>query len=142
MAHPQVNVHVSDIQGAFSLYDTNSDGNITRDELNKVMRCFKPDLSDEEVDRIFEVVDKDQNGSIDFPEFLKMMDTMEPDTLTAAFDLFDQDGDGQITEDEIVVALASLGEAVTEDQVKQIMQEVDIDGDGTISYAEFSQVSI
>lgn len=55
----------------------------------------------------------------------------------ASFSLFDQDGDGRVSKDELRTAMRSLGQNPTEQDLDEIMREVDKDGNGTIEYEEF-----
>lgn len=52
------------------------------------------------------------------------------------FKHFDTNGDGKISADELGDALKALG-CVTPDEVKFMMDEIDTDGDGFISYEEY-----
>ena len=45
-----------------------------------------------------------------------------------AFNIFDRDGSGTITSKELAIAMRSLGQNPSEDQLEKIMQEVDVDG--------------
>lgn len=46
----------------------------------------------------------------------------------AAFRLFDKDGDGTITTEELGIIMKSLGQNPTDIQLKNIIDEVDADG--------------
>ena len=105
-----------------------------------IVSFFQMDEAD--VVRIMEAADTDKNGFIDYSEFLtaaydKHKLITEPN-LRKVFNLFDADGDGCISCDEIKKvfrggAVAQKDEAVWE----QIMTEVDVNRDGLISYDEF-----
>ncbi|KAL2333236.1 hypothetical protein Fmac_014449 [Flemingia macrophylla] len=53
------------------------------------------------------------------------------------FKHFDSNGDGKISSQELGDALKTLG-SVTPDEVHHMMDEIDTDGDGLISYEEFT----
>ncbi|XP_062084489.1 calmodulin-like protein 11 [Humulus lupulus] len=54
-----------------------------------------------------------------------------------AFCLLDKDGDGRITIDELAIAIRSLDQHPTEDELQSMISEVDADGNGTIELGEF-----
>ncbi|MBW4632277.1 MAG: EF-hand domain-containing protein [Iphinoe sp. HA4291-MV1] len=56
---------------AFSVFDENSSGEITADEMRTVMSKFG--LTDEELDEMVKEVDHDGDASIDFKEFCQLM---------------------------------------------------------------------
>ncbi|KAH6754929.1 Calcium-binding EF-hand family protein [Perilla frutescens var. hirtella] len=53
------------------------------------------------------------------------------------FKHFDANGDGKISAAELGDALKTLG-GVTPEEIKNMMEEIDSDGDGCISYDEFT----
>ncbi len=67
-------------------------------------------------------VDIDHNGTIEFNEFLEMMarkmkETQTTEELQEAFKLFDQDGNGLISPQELKSVLKLLGEDMTDAEV-------------------------
>merc|ERR1712059_175147 len=89
-------------------------------------------------------VDTNANGAIDFPEFIDMMvkrgaQCLEDD-VAHAFKVFDRDGDGLISEEELRLTMTNLGEPLTEAEVRGMIAEADMDGDGKINFAEFSRL--
>jgi calcium-dependent protein kinase len=51
--------------------------------------------------------------------------------------MFDKDGSGSISSDEIKEILG-FGKAISEEAVLEIIKQVDANGDGEISFEEFS----
>uniref|UniRef100_A0A0B6ZYL6 EF-hand domain-containing protein n=1 Tax=Arion vulgaris TaxID=1028688 RepID=A0A0B6ZYL6_9EUPU len=60
--------------------------------------------------------------------------------LREAFRLFDKDGDGSISTEELGTVMRNLGQFPSIDELNQMLKEIDIDGDGTFSFEEFVQV--
>ena len=88
-------------------------------------------------------VDTNANGAIDFNEFIDMMvkrrDCLDDD-VAHAFKVFDRDGDGLISEEELRLTMTNLGEPLTEAEVRSMIAEADLDGDGKINFQEFSRL--
>ncbi|KAF5287613.1 hypothetical protein FQA39_LY15816 [Lamprigera yunnana] len=58
-----------------------------------------------------------------------------------AFRLFDKDGDGSITKEELGRVMRSLGQFARTEELQQMLQEVDVDGDGNVSFEEFVEIA-
>lgn len=54
-----------------------------------------------------------------------------------AFGLFDKNGDGTISSSELGTIMRSLGQNPTESELQDMINEVDVDGNGTIDFDEF-----
>ena len=54
-----------------------------------------------------------------------------------AFDIFDVDGGGTITAEELGEVMKSLGQRPTRAQLEAMVREIDADGDGAIDFPEF-----
>mmetsp|Transcript_24132 Transcript_24132/g.56661 ORF Transcript_24132/g.56661 Transcript_24132/m.56661 type:complete len:155 (-) Transcript_24132:363-827(-) len=131
---------------AFNMFDKDGDGCITAMELGTVMRSLGQFPTDEELHQMIEESDQNHDGVIDFQEFLDMvrrqeiLQTNEPDIGLEAFKVFDVDGDGFITAEELRQIMAKLGETLTDEEVEMMIDEADVDGDGQVSYKEFSKL--
>lgn len=80
-----------------------------------------------------------ENGEVDFDEFLKMIAARLTRQATdcemkEAFRVFDKDGSGFISSDELKIVMESLGETLTDAEVEAMMKEADKDSDGQVSY--------
>ncbi|XP_075507643.1 uncharacterized protein LOC142544485 [Primulina tabacum] len=57
--------------------------------------------------------------------------------LYEVFKLFDKNGDGSITKEELGSVVSSLYQNLTEEELQDMIHEVDTDGNGTIEFPEF-----
>ena len=57
--------------------------------------------------------------------------------LKDAFEVFDEDGDGTISYDELGTVMRNLGDPKTEKELKEMINEVDADQSGEIDWQEF-----
>ena len=131
----------------FNQIDVNGDGKVNKSELLKGLQSkIKSDTLAEDVDQIYKNIDMDNNGYIEYEEFVRAAVSKErflnENVLRFAFRYFDKDGSGEITFDEIE---AIFKESVTDktnvhDSLKKIIDEVDTNGDGIISFTEFSDI--
>lgn len=60
--------------------------------------------------------------------------------LQAAFKMFDKDGSGSISKDEIKESFMKISKITEADIIDKIVQQVDTDGDGEISFDEFKEI--
>ncbi len=59
-----------------------------------------------------------------------------------AFNIFDKDKDGYITIKELGEIMKNLGQTPTEAELQDMINEVDIDGNGTIDFKEFLGIMV
>ncbi|XP_041361540.1 neo-calmodulin-like isoform X2 [Gigantopelta aegis] len=64
----------------------------------------------------------------------------QEDVWKEAFNLFDQNGDGQICLEELGKVIRALGFNPTEKQIKEVAKELDKDGSGTCTFEDFKQL--
>jgi len=134
------------IDKVFRAMDINGDGKLSKSEIKAgYAEFFGRQLSDAEVDEMFEKVDADGSGEIEYSEFvvatLNEKNLLSNNKLQTAFKMFDKDGGGSISIDEIKQVL-SFGQNLEEEVVQQIIKQVDANGDGEISYEEFAQMML
>eukprot|EP01135_Chromosphaera_perkinsii_P003658 Nk52_evm37s250 gene=Nk52_evmTU37s250 len=84
-------------------------------------------------------------GKLNFTLFCRAMEEISPhttDQLMKAFRAIDLDGNGYLTEDELMKVLTKNGEAMSPAEVKSIMKEADRNGDGVLDYEEFCSMMV
>ena len=136
----------TDIDKVFRAMDVNGDGKLSKEEIkNGYAEFFGKSLTDEQVDDMFAKVDADGNGEIDYSEFvvatMNEKNLLSNNKLQTAFKMFDKDGGGSISTDEIKQVL-SFGQNLDEAVINQIIKQVDENGDGEISYEEFAAMML
>jgi hypothetical protein len=109
--------------------------------------CSTTSFTDEEILDMIHLVDEDGDGTIDFEEFIllmemKMNDSDEEQDIIEVFKVFDNDGNGYITAAELRHVMTNLEEKLTDEEIDEMINEADIDGDGQISYNEFVSVNV
>jgi len=57
--------------------------------------------------------------------------------MREAFQIFDSDGNGTISAEELRQIMKNLGENLTDEEINDMVNEADLDGDGEIDYMEF-----
>jgi len=130
---------------AFTVYDKNNDGTITTKELSTVMRSLGQNPTDAEVQDMINEVDMDGSGAMEFPEFCLMMikKMSECDTeneIQEAYRVFDKDRDGAIPRSELRMIFAALPERLSEEEIEEMLEAADTDGNGKIEYKEFKNM--
>ncbi len=141
------NEDIKELERAFRVIDFNGDGRLNKRELiNGFMKLFNKTLEEaqEIINNIFKNVDSDKNGSIEYEEFIraciKKESLLSDVYLKFAFDFFDRDQSGQITTKEIQEVFCSGNENISLKMIKKIVSEVDLDGDGQVSFDEFKSM--
>ena len=133
----------------FSDFDRDGDGLITFGELKMAMLNFGKDVPQTELSAIFEKVDRDKDQRIDFKEFSELVAELETkygklrwegSTSQNTFESFDKDKDGLVTLEEIRLHLLDEGKGIAEDELKDLFEKADKNGDGKIDVTEFNEL--
>ncbi|CAL1150889.1 unnamed protein product [Cladocopium goreaui] len=124
-----------EIKEAFDLFDTDGSGEIDSKELKVAMRALGFEPKKEEIQKMISDVDDDGSGTIGYEEFLKMMThkilNRDPkDEILKAFRLFDDDETGKISFKNLKRVAKELGERMTDEELQEMIDEADRDGDG------------
>lgn len=133
-------------ENIFHAIDTDRNGVITRDELvTQLCKEMSKEEAEDEARKMLRVIDNDGSGEIDYTEFLRVAIDEETlltkENLKKAFVYFDKDSSDAIEKSEIKEWL-SAGDIIPEEVVNELMEEADVNGDGTIDLEEFETLLI
>lgn len=68
------------------------------------------------------------------------MKEMDPAELKRIFQMFDRNGDGKITRKELNDSLKNLGIIIPEKELFQMIDKIDVNGDGFVDVEEFGEL--
>eukprot|EP00752_Nemacystus_decipiens_P004515 g4123.t1 len=138
IAHQLTEADIGHLRETFREIDADNNGSICVDELKMVVKKEGLEYIEEEVVAMLKGVDLDGNDSIEWKEFLAAtIDRnvfIREDNVRRAFQYFDVEGKGSITVADLVRIFGS------EDHAREIVGDIDLDGDGEISFEEFRQM--
>jgi Ca2+-binding EF-hand superfamily protein len=133
---------INTYKDAFKLFE--SDGRISQEDLNILMRSLGQNFSNEEFRKIKNQINDKANGYVEFHEFLDLMathtKTREGDQekqLIMAFRYFDRKNEGMIDYFEMEHVLCSIAEALNEDEMNALREKCEVDEDGRLDYEKF-----
>ncbi|XP_050531200.1 uncharacterized protein LOC126899949 [Daktulosphaira vitifoliae] len=132
-----------DIKEAFELF--NKEGTIEAKELKVAMRALGFEPKKEEIKRMLCSINKQHTGHISFDDFVtlmsqKMADKDSREEIMKAFKLFDDNCTGKISFDNLKRIAQELGENIADEELQEMIDEADKDGDGEVSQDEFLQI--
>lgn len=115
---------------AFSLFDKDGNGYLTKEELGHVMHQLGQWARMEELQEMLAEIDTDGDGNVSFEEFVEILNNMtnadsvsltaaqEEQELRDAFRVFDKHNRGYITASDLTFVLKCLGEDLDEEESK------------------------
>jgi calcium-dependent protein kinase len=135
IADQMTETEIDELKKQFMAIDSDGNGVITIAELADALRGMGLGMIEEEVTELLKGIDIDGDGLIDYPEFLaatmKRNLANKEEYLVNAFNYFDTKKQGVITKADLVQFMGS------EEQAQEVIDEVDVNGDGLISFEEF-----
>ena len=146
----------------FDMFDTDKSGAIGFFEMKNLTKHLGVELSDEDLRKSMAQIDENGNGDLEFEEFVQWLSEASAhgdefamlksriraqgtrplsneqiDQLRDVFKHFDSDGSGSIDVDELGLVFEAMGQTLTKEELKALMDQVDDDGSGEMEFDEF-----
>ena len=135
---------IAEYKEAFDMFDKDGSGTISVTEIVKIMKNYGNPMSKEEIQNMIKDIDTDGDGELTFEEFVTLMqkqvsevDETDEDAVLRAFKSFDKDHDGKITNYEFKYILTQMGDKFSDEELKQLFDECNLDLNGTLVYQDF-----
>ncbi|KAJ0974958.1 hypothetical protein J5N97_016923 [Dioscorea zingiberensis] len=130
--------NIREMRQVFDKIDLNRDGKISLDELQALLKAFGKDDPAAEAKQMILVADTNKDGYIDFSEFMEVHRRgIRTSDIQSAFWMFDQDGDGRISPEEVRQIMVKLGEHCSLEDCRRMVQQVDKNSDGLVDMDDF-----
>ncbi|XP_053787484.1 calcium-binding protein 4 isoform X1 [Vidua chalybeata] len=131
-----------EIKDTFELFDTDKDRAINYHQLKVAMRALGFDVKKADVLKILKDYDRESTGKITFEDFNEVvtdwiLDRDPLEEILKAFKLFDDDDSGKISLRNLRRVARELGENMSDEELRGMIEEFDKDGDGEINQEEF-----
>merc|ERR1712187_1089123 len=136
---------VDEIKEAFDLFDNDNSGAISVNELTSAMQSLGFDVKHAVVYNMVADLDSAGSGEIEFGEFLavmtaKLSDKNTREEIDRVFNLFDKDRNGSLEADDLSRVCKELGEDMPEEDIREVIGRMDLDGDGAVGLDDFYNV--
>lgn len=130
-----------EIRDAFELFDIDDSGSLDAKELKVAMRAMGFDIKRDEQRAIMQEM-ANGTGCIEFHNFAVVMHRKiqrrdRDEEIEKAFKLMDQDHTGKISFDNLKRIAGDLGEEIADEDLQDLFDVIDFNGDGDIEEKEF-----
>jgi len=135
---------IAEFQGVFKLLDQQNRGTLDFESLKAGMNAMRLHPKDQDVRQMIKEADTSKTGTIDFKGFVdcltnKLMKMDGEDEILKAFNTFDRNDRGVIPGDELRRALTTLGDKLTEKEIREVLKEGS-DQEGNFDYEKFVKI--
>ena len=132
----------ADYMDAFNMFDTNHDGTINSQKIGELMRKLGKNPTESQLNQIIGNIAKNNSKQIVFDDFVELMEQKNKENdpeieIINMFQIFNKDNNGLISNEELFHIIRTFGETLTDEEIREIITEADVDGDGYINYEEF-----
>ena len=128
---------------AFFLIDQDNDKSITVNEVGLLLRALGVFISENDIEKLKTELES-QGNLVTFDKFKKiykkrLKNNLSSNDLYDAFRYFDNDNSGKINLNILKHGLMTLGEPLSNEEMKILEEELNLDENGDIDYKELSK---
>eukprot|EP00118_Oscarella_pearsei_P000604 m.5357 g.5357 ORF g.5357 m.5357 type:complete len:218 (+) comp12955_c0_seq1:341-994(+) len=137
---------IRDLRMIFDAFDVDGSQTVDDRELQRAMRLLGFPISIEEARTM--ISDLDCGRTIGFEDFLLFVIEKQGDDrdiheeIMQGFDLFDKSKKGKITVEDLKQVCDEVGETISEQELREMINIADRDGDSAVSPKEFIEVML
>lgn len=132
-----------EIEDVFKIIDENGNGSIDKQELVKGLRCLGLNPTNSDIKELLDKFDRNNDDALNLSEFAELYieytqknSSVEED-LAEQFKKLDVDGSGYIDIEELRKVLSHGDEKLSDEEIQEVVNEFDTNGDGKITLEEF-----
>eukprot|EP00590_Aulacoseira_subarctica_P001818 CAMPEP_0172427478 /NCGR_PEP_ID=MMETSP1064-20121228/42266_1 /TAXON_ID=202472 /ORGANISM="Aulacoseira subarctica , Strain CCAP 1002/5" /LENGTH=322 /DNA_ID=CAMNT_0013171701 /DNA_START=86 /DNA_END=1054 /DNA_ORIENTATION=+ len=144
VAHKSTAIEIGDkLRNTFHKFDVLRNGTICFEEFHDVLSRACSEMSNKDMVQLFTDIDLDGSGLVHYTEFIaatiELCGPIAEERLAEAFDRIDSDDTGFITRENVkeFTNQGFLWRDFSDEFVSEIIKEIDLNGDGVVSYDEF-----
>ncbi|CCF75287.1 Caltractin ICL1c [Babesia microti strain RI] len=136
---------IEEIHEAFNLFDTENSGTVDPKEIKCAMQSLGLDTKNPLVFQIISDIEKSGSSSINFNDFLQFITSRlgnrnSKEGIQKIFNLFDDDKTGSISFKNIKRVAKELGENISDQELRDMINKADSNGDGELSFDDFYNI--
>ena len=129
----------------FEMLDKDKDTKITTKELGNALRISGAAPSQQELEMIIQGLEESGNNLITFEKFLALFEKLinnqdSEEDIINEFKKMDKIGNGTISEKDLRDLMSNYGNALTQDEIEDVIQEANVDQNGYINIENFTKI--
>ena len=136
---------ILEIKEAFDLFDPEKTGYISPKELKETMDSLGFDDRSKIIHDMLQNYEEEEDSKINFKEFLdlmtaKMSENDSKEDIKKVFKLFDEEGNGYITIEDLKRVAKELSENMESIEMQEMIERADGDADGRVTFEDFYNI--
>ena len=131
------------LREVFRFCDRKNKNYLSLDDIKYGLNCINYNISENEIEHIFNIMDSDRNGQIEYQEFLRKLcdkdKLFSEENLKCAFNLLDEEKKGIIVWDNINKFIFN-GQNLKSDLIDEYLNQIGLTRDSEINFDKFCEI--